>query len=105
MDKVAAGSWHEAPAGKAPATVRPAPDPVEMERLKTRRDSARWNAVVGFGLMFGASFHVGFAIGGAIMTAYGICASFYWGRRLRRLKGDPWAYDPELDGPNSIERP
>jgi hypothetical protein len=85
------------------AAARIGPDPAELERLKGRRDAARWNAVMGFGLMFGAGFHAGFAIGGAAMTLYGVSAAFYWGRRLRKLKGDPWAYDPELDGPDSIE--
>lgn len=76
----------------------------QIEALRTKRDNARWSAVMGFGLMFGVSFHAGFAIGGAAMVAYGVVASFYWGRRLRRLKGDPWAYDPDLDGPDSLER-
>lgn len=98
MDKLAPGAWHE---GSAAAMA--APDAAEAERLKGKRDSARWNAVIGFGLIFGAGFHVGFAVGGAAMALYGVAASFYWGRRLRKLKGDPWAYDPELDGPSSLE--
>lgn len=94
--KIASGAWHDG--GPALAPARPGQE-AELERLRGNRDNARWSAVVGFGLMFGAGFHVGFAVGGAAMVLYGAAASVYWSRRLLRLKGDPWDYDPELDGP------
>ena len=99
MEKIAPGAWRDGTSTAA----RLGPDPNEVERLTAKRDNARWNVVVGFALMFGAGFHVGFAIGGAAMALYGIAVSFYWGRRLHRLKGDPWKYDPELDGPEGAE--
>ena len=73
----------------------------EVERLTARRDSARWSAVVGFGLLFAASFSTAFLFGGVGMIAYGVVASIYWSTRLRVAKGDPWAYDPDLDGPHA----
>lgn len=103
-EKIAGGAWHEGgggPTGGSDAeTPRPKePDQVEVDRLTAKRDNARWSAVVGFLMLFGASFLAAFAIGGALMIAYGVAASMYWSRRIRKLKGDPWAYDPELDGP------
>lgn len=104
-DKIAGGSWHEGPPAGGPAGS-PAVDAdaakrAEEDRLTARRDSARWTAVVGFGMMFLASFSVAFATGGVVMVLFGVGGSLYWSRRLRRLKGDPWAYDPELDGPEA----
>ena len=80
-------------------------DPVEVERLTGKRDNARWSAVVGFVMLFAASFSVAFAVGGVLMILYGASASVFWSRRLARHKGDPWAYDPELDGPGGPDRP
>ena len=85
--------WAHAP----PEPPKPKED--EATRCKRRRDNARWTAAVGFLLLFAARFAVGFVIGGMLMAAYGAAASMYWSRRLRKIKGDPWAYDPELDGP------
>lgn len=87
----------------APGAVResapPPPDPhaADVERLRERRDNARWNLVVGVLLMFLGGFSAYLAIGGAAMVLYGAAATLYWGRRHRKAKGDPWAYDPELD--------
>ena len=75
-----------------------------MERLTTKRDNARWVAAVGVLMLFAGGILVQIALGGLAMMAYGAAASMYWSRRLRRLKGDPWAYDPELDGPGSLEQ-
>ncbi|MEK6974790.1 MAG: hypothetical protein AABY18_00445 [Candidatus Thermoplasmatota archaeon] len=75
----------------------------EVERLRARRDNARWSAVVGFGLLFGASFSSAFLAGGVAMIAYGATVSMYWSWRLRGLQGDPWAFDPDLDGPQAPE--
>lgn len=94
-DKVAGGAWHEG----GPARGPPAPDRTEEDRLTSRRDSARWTAAVGFLMLFLARFSIAFATGGVVMVVYGVAASFFWSRRLRRHKGDPWAYDPDLDGP------
>ncbi len=75
----------------------------EAEGLRARRDAARWSAVVGFLLMFGGTFNAAFVIGGLGMVVYGVVASFVWSRRLRRVEGDPWEYDPDLDGPDAPE--
>lgn len=75
------------------------PDPAEVQRCTERRDNARWTAVVGFAMMFAAGFSAAFAVGGMLMLVYGIVVSIYWSRRIVKLKGDPWAYDPDLDGP------
>jgi hypothetical protein len=75
----------------------------EVDRLRARRDNARWSAVVGFGLLFAASFSAAFLFGGVGMMAYGAAASVYWSTRLRKLQGDPWAFDPDLDGPQAPE--
>lgn len=96
-DKLGSGAWHDGPA-RRPA-VRPR-NPQEEERLAGKRDNARWSAVVGFIMLFAASFSVGFAVGGVLMILYGASASIYWSRRLAKLKGDPWDYDPDLDGPD-----
>jgi hypothetical protein len=79
--------------------LRSDPDPAELERLTTKRDNGRWLAVVGFAMLFlgGVAYQV--ALGGLLMLGYGVVVSVYWGARLRKLKGDPWAYDPDLDGP------
>lgn len=73
----------------------------EVERLRSRRDGARWSAVVGFLLMFGGTFSSAFVVGGLGMVAYGVVASFYWSSRLGKVQGDPWEYDPDLDGPGA----
>ena len=75
----------------------------QVARLRARRDNARWSAVVGFALLFGASFSSAFLVGGVGMIAYGATASVVWELRLRKLQGDPWSYDPELDGPEAPE--
>lgn len=72
-----------------------------IARLTAKRDNARWSAVVGFGLLFAASFSTAFVLGGVAMIGYGAAASIYWSRRLHRLKGDPWQFDPDLDGPQA----
>jgi hypothetical protein len=111
-DEVESGSWRAAPAAGPQAPGAPAAaaaaDPeaakrAEEDRLQARRDSARWTAVMGFLMMFLASFSVALATGGVVMVVAGTAGSIYWGRRLRRLKGDPWAYDPELDGPEAAD--
>jgi hypothetical protein len=76
----------------------------ELERLTTKRDNARWVAGVGVLLLFAGGLLVQLALGGLVMMAYGSVASVYWSRRIRRIRGDPWAYDPDLDGPQSLER-
>lgn len=100
-DKIAAGSWAEGPPPPQRAKATGKADPAVVERLQARRDGARWSAVVGFGLMFGASLYTGFLLGGAGMVLYGASASVYWSWRLRKTLGDPWDYDPELDGPQA----
>jgi hypothetical protein len=87
--------------GPAPAAAPKPQDPVA--RLAQRRDNARWTAAVGFLLLFAARFSADFVIGGMLMVAYGVLASFYWSRRIRKVKGDPWDYDPDLDGPHDPE--
>jgi hypothetical protein len=103
-DKVAGGSWHEAPPPGAGGGAPKDPDAArraEEDRLTAKRDSSRWTAVVGFCMLFLASFSVALATGGVVMVLAGVGGSLYWSRKLRRLKGDPWAYDPELDGPEA----
>ena len=78
--------------------------PDDVERFTRKRDNARWAAVVGFGMLFAGGILYQIALGGLAMMAYGTVASVYWSRRIRRVKGDPWEYDPDLDGPNSLER-
>lgn len=77
------------------------PNADEVARLTGKRDNARWTGVVGFAMLFGGTLHYGIVLGGLLMAGYGAAASVYWSRRLRRVKGDPWAYDPDLDGPDA----
>ena len=56
----------------------------KIERLTQRRDNARWSAVVGFALLFGASFSSAFLFGGVGMIVYGVAASMVWSLRLRK---------------------
>jgi len=91
------------PAAAAPPVPRADPDPAEVERFTQKRDNARWTAAVGLVMLFGAGFSAAFAIGGLLMAFYGVATSFYWSRRLTKVKGDPWAYDPDLDGPRPGE--
>ena len=79
----------------------PAARVASLEQLQRRRDSALWLLVSGFGLIFLGSWTVQFAVGGAVSVLLGMVGYLYYGIRLRRVKGDPWAYDPELDGPES----
>ena len=111
-DKIAPGSWHVAPDGPGTGNRAAAGDPGssanaaqqdEVDRLTARRDSARWSAVVGFALLFAGSFSSAFLFGGVAMIAYGAVASVYWSQRLKKVKGDPWDYDPDLDGPQAPE--
>lgn len=97
-EKIGSGSWHEGP---SPTSDPRAGRDETIERLTQRRDNARWSAVVGFALLFGASFSSAFLFGGVAMILYGVSASMVWSLRLRKLQGDPWAYDPELDGPSA----
>lgn len=100
-EKIASGAWRES--GSAPASEGPAGPRDDAERFRARRDNARWNLVVGTGLLFLGGFHVGLAVGGAVMVLYGAAMTLYWGARYRKAKGDPWDYDPELDGPGGAE--
>lgn len=128
-DKIASGAWHEGgppsgdprpphddgdTGGRGPQHHEPHdgddPRPLtpeerakrqQADKLRTRRDNARWSAVVGFALMFGASFHSAFLFGGVAMVLYGATASVWWSVQLRKVEGDPWAYDPDLDGPGA----
>lgn len=72
-----------------------------QQRLQKRREGALFMLVAGFGLIFMGSWSAQFAVGGAVSVLVGAAGYAYYGMRLRRLKGDPWAYDPELDGPQS----
>lgn len=92
------------PVDATEVTEAATPPTSEVERLTRRRDNARWSAVVGFAMLFAGGILYQIALGGLVMLAYGTAASMYWSRRIRRLKGDPWEYDPELDGPHSLER-
>ena len=101
-DKIGSGAWHEgspSPTGAAPTPTDDGRDRAEEERLTAKRDNARWTGVVGFAMLFGGGIHYSIVLGGMCMAAYGAAASIYWSRRLRKVKGDPWAYDPDLDGP------
>ncbi len=102
-DKIASGAWHE---GGPAASPRPDEEarPAEAERFHQKRDNARWNLVVGVGLMFLGGFHVALAVGGAVMVLYGGATTLYWGAKYRKAKGDPWDHDPDLDGPEGVEK-
>lgn len=92
--------WARGPAPSGGEGEPPAPPEDDLARCTRRRDNARWTAAVGFLTLFvGGRFLAAFLVGGMLMAAYGVAASFYWSRRMRKIKGDPWAYDPELDGP------
>lgn len=90
----------------------------EVEALRRRRDAARVAAVVGvmalmaLGLGFRVILDVLAALFGNVgplggwvvaaflaYTALALLLWMYWGLRLRRID-DPWAYDPEIDGPD-----
>ena len=73
-----------------------------------RRDAGRWNVVMGMGLLFVSGTLVnlgGLAVavlaGAVLTTIYGIATWAFWGWRLHQLD-DPWAYDPDLDGPAAV---
>ena len=82
-----------------PETPEEAARRAEVERLTGKRDNARWLAVVGFAMLFAGGIAYQIALGGLLMLVYGVVVSVFWGIRLRKAKGDPWAYDPDLDGP------
>jgi hypothetical protein len=71
------------------------PQEARLEKLRARRDHARWYAVAGVGLLFAASFHTGFLIGGVLMVLYGATLYGVTGRQIAKIE-DPWN-DPELD--------
>lgn len=68
----------------------------EKERLRKKRDDARWYVIMGVALMFTGTVNAYFAVGGALSAVYGSVATLYWGRRLNRVD-NPWEHDPELD--------
>lgn len=67
----------------------------KMDRLRKRRDSALWYIVVGIGALFAGNLHVGLAVGGVLMVAYGAGLYIFQSVRMARVH-DPWQ-DPELD--------
>lgn len=96
--------------------------------LRRRRDRARRWAVAGIVLLllfgFGLSYSSWIAAGGGagmlavfvsglfatwvfvavlLFTVATLAVWMYWGWRLHRAH-DPWAYDPELDGPDPNAR-
>lgn len=82
----------------------PSEDAARLELLRSRRDHARWNVVVGVGLLFiaGSLANLGglataALVGAVLTTLYGLVTWGYWGWRVHRAD-DPWAYDPDLDG-------
>jgi hypothetical protein len=101
-DKLASGAWSDGgPPSAGGGGGGDDRDQAEVARLTQKRDNARWTAVVGFAMLFaGGVLGAPVVIGGMLMAGYGTVVSFYWGRRIRRVKGDPWAYDPDLDGPH-----
>ncbi|MEA3166090.1 MAG: hypothetical protein QOJ26_959 [Thermoplasmata archaeon] len=102
-DKIGPGTWHDGPPPDGDPPAWDGRDRGEEARLTTKRDNARWTGVVGFAMLFGGAIHYGIVLGGLFMAGYGAVASIYWSRRLRKVKGDPWAYDPELDGPEAAD--
>lgn len=71
-----------------------------IRHLQRRRDGSLAAVGGGIGLMFLGSWNSSLALGGAAMVVVGAPLTLFWGWRLRKMKGDPWAYDPELDGPD-----
>jgi len=105
--------------------------PSALDDLRHRRDRARNMAFLGFGLSFFAALALrygditlfegrrmdavavlgfGIAVLGFLGIAVGlllfVAGSIRWGvaaSRIHRL-ADPWAYDPDLDGPDPNKR-
>ena len=67
----------------------------ELNRLRSRRDSGAWYAVVGTGMLFMAGFSTALAVGGVFMVLFGGLNYLYWSRRITK-HDDPWD-DPEMD--------
>ncbi len=63
----------------------------EMEaRYRQRRDNARWYAVMGTLMMFAGGINAGIAVGGGLMTLYGLIAWGVWARRLGKVEAEQW---------------
>ncbi|MEA3189519.1 MAG: hypothetical protein QOD77_101 [Thermoplasmata archaeon] len=72
----------------------------ETARLQRRRDAALGAVAGGLGMIFLGSWNTSLAFGGVAMVLAGAPLALFWSARLRKARGDPWAYDPELDGPD-----
>jgi hypothetical protein len=83
---------------------RTPPPPELVARLTRRRDGSRYTAATGVGMMFMAGWSWQIGVGGALMVLGGLASSAFWSARLRRIKGNPWDYDPEIDGPDPKKR-
>lgn len=91
-DKIGQGVIWEAPPSAEAEAVR---IERELERLREKRDNARWYVVAGFGMLFAGSFSIYFAMGGVLMSAYGVWGYLYWSRRIKKVE-DPWD-DEDID--------
>lgn len=93
-DKIAPGVTHE-PSGEGSLDYEEVRHEKRLQRLRKRRDSAMWYAIVGIALLFAGGLHVGMAVGGVLMVAYGASLYIFQSVRMARLH-DPWQ-DEELD--------
>ena len=78
--------------------------PHELARIHRRRKSSLGVAALGLGLIFLGSLIWQLALAGVVLVVAGLLGAAYWSFRLRKIKGTPWDYDPELDGPDPHKR-
>jgi hypothetical protein len=84
---------------------------VDVERIRRNRDASRQWLILGVILLFvlgawanfGGEIASALVVGVMVLCGASILAWMYWGYRLRRLT-DPWAYDPDVDGPDPSVR-
>lgn len=91
-DKIAPGSYHEAPVLDVHELARE--DAYAANQKK--RDQGVWYAVAGIGLIFAGSISTALSIGGMLMVVYGIAHYIRYSLKMARHSDDPWK-DPELD--------
>ncbi len=95
-DKIAPGVTRDGPpAGEGTLDYEEVRREKHLERLRKRRDSAMWYVIVGIGALFAGGLHIGLAVGGVLMVAYGAGVYIFHSVRMARLH-DPWQ-DEELD--------
>lgn len=80
------------------------PNKSDLDNAASKRKSSLGVVALGIGMLFLAGLSVWVAAIGVVIVVGGIASALTWSIRMKRLKGDAWDYDPDLDGPDPHNR-